>query len=80
MSGRWQLVERAGQTDQLEISTVELSIPHGPEANLHYETAAFFDGGSRVLERYPTKDAAKLGHKKLVDAANGDGLQLEVDE
>ena len=66
MSEKWHLEDSAGDDPEIRLSTIELSFPHGKSCNLHYESCAFWNGGSRVIERYETQSEAAKGHERLL--------------
>lgn len=65
---KWQLVETVDAAgEEIRVSTVALSIPHGPNHNQWYETCLFHDTGSRVTARYETQSKAEVGHEETVE-------------
>lgn len=53
---------------EIDVSTVALLLGHGRNHDQWFETCLFYDGGSRIVERYRTKEKAKDGHKRYVEA------------
>lgn len=74
MTDQWQTVETVESNGHsVDISTVELVIPHGPKHNQDYETCVFWESGSYVLERYEDKDTAQERHTEIVEkVSNGE--------
>lgn len=59
-------VEHAG--DEFRLSTTHLALNHGHgEKDLWFESCVFWDGSSRVLDRYETQDEAEDGHQDIVE-------------
>jgi len=61
---RWQRRETVATDEgEIDVSTVELPLPHGPDRNQDYETCLFGDFGNRVVGRYETRPGAEDGHE-----------------
>lgn len=67
-SDKWRLFEELEiGGEEFEVSTVALTIPHGPNHNQWFETCVFHSGGSKVTDRYETQEEAEAGHEKRVE-------------
>lgn len=74
---RWQLIDMVGIGEsKARVSTVELPIAHGPTGDLAYETCVFYNGKSRVVDRYQRKSQARKGHKNVRNELKNDLVNL----
>ena len=77
-SDRWRLVDGVEHDgEELRVSTVALSIGHGPNHDQWFETCVFHDSGSRIVDRYHTQDAAEDGHSDVVDRLEDGAFEFE---
>jgi len=79
MSDQWQLTDTVETNDgEIEVSTVELPLAHGPKGEQTHETCLFnAPGGSRVQNRYKTQEAAEKGHKRAIEALENGEYTVE---
>lgn len=76
-SDKWTIVDEIEVVDEeFEVSTVALTIPHGMNRDQWYETCIFFDGGSRVTDRYTTQEEAEEGHRERIQALENDHFEF----
>jgi hypothetical protein len=54
------------QVGEQRVSTVFLTVPHGPDGREHFETMVFGPDEDRIVARYETLDEAKRGHDRTV--------------
>ena len=86
-SDKWSLRETIDtKHGEIIVSTVALTIGHGPNHNHWYETCLFHTGGSRVVDRYTVQPDAEEGHSDYVTAVEEGyftmkptGQQIELD-
>lgn len=88
-SNKWGIrneIEKDGE--EIGVSTVALTIPHGLNRNDWYETCLFYPGGNRVVRRYSTESSAEEGHMDIMkkiengeyhyyDTSYGKAIELE---
>lgn len=74
---RWQRRETVA-TDEgdIDVSTVELPLSHGPDRNQDYETCLFGDFGSRVVGRYETRTEAEDGHEAAIELLDAGAFEI----
>jgi len=77
-SDRWSNREEIETPDgDMTVSTVNLTIAHGPNRNQLYETCVFHEYGNNVVDRYSTKMEARNGHEKYIELVKDEEYRLE---
>lgn len=77
-SDKWQLLETVDTgEEEIRVSTVALTIPHGPSYDQWFETCLFHDYGSQVTDRYPTQSDAEEGHEKTIELLKQGAFRIE---
>ena len=66
------------ESGEMEVSTVRLAVPHGPNRDQHYETYVFHEDGSTVTDRYQTESEAIDGHTDTLEALRSGSYTLET--
>lgn len=75
-SDKWHLVDTAViDEEQLTVSTVGLTISHGLDDDLWFETMIRHPYGSKIIERYHSKIEAREGHSRILSTVRDGEFQ-----
>lgn len=79
-SDKWQLWDDIEVEDEeMSVSTVALTIPHGLDHEQWYESLVIYEEGNHIFDRYSTEKEAQKGHERIVKAINDENFYFDTE-